>query len=70
MISYGRGCFHSPLEIISELPPFVWIKDAWIDFSVWYEFHIMEARGFKSYIGERRDKKGNLIASGVVLWRK
>jgi len=64
------GCNHSPLEIFLRLPPLSWVVDLWIKFSIWYEFRTMEKRGYKSYVGCRYDKNGNMTASGVVCWKK
>lgn len=64
------SCRHSLFEIFLEIPPISWIIDIYQDISIYLEFKIMKKKGYESYIGARYDKKGNLIASGVVCWRK
>jgi hypothetical protein len=58
------------IDIIFNIPPLSWLHGAWIDFSIWCEWKYMKKMGYENYIGERFDKRGKLIASGVVCWRK
>ena len=66
----SRDCHHNPFEILFSFWPLSLIMDRIIEISIAREFKSMTSKGYESYIGCRYDKKGNMIASGVLCWRK